>query len=224
MSFLYHFWDYEQSPYVREKLAYGHSIGRRHCYEQAKRLHHWRDFFGENTDPRDVTRDQLKEFQLYLRDKKLAAKTVNMIVAADTVALGWLAEQGVLGSDPATGLRKFSGRPKQRGILTPEQVQSLVAVDWPDNRARVGNLVAMTTGLRSGEVIALRLDDIGEDRVHVRSSWSFADGLKKPKNGEEREVPFLPAIRDELLQLAKENPHGANGLHPVLPCQSRQTM
>jgi hypothetical protein len=39
--FLEEFWDYENSPYAREKHAYGQSIGKRHCYEQTKRLSHW---------------------------------------------------------------------------------------------------------------------------------------------------------------------------------------
>lgn len=31
IPYLEEFWDYEKSPYVREKLAYGQSIGKRHC-------------------------------------------------------------------------------------------------------------------------------------------------------------------------------------------------
>ncbi|MFP4484952.1 MAG: hypothetical protein ACLFO1_08880, partial [Spirochaetaceae bacterium] len=77
LPFLKRFWDYDTSPYVREKLAYGQSIGRRHCYEQGKRLHHYREYFGTDARHCDITRAQLKEFQLWLKDKELAAKTVN---------------------------------------------------------------------------------------------------------------------------------------------------
>ncbi|MFP4010634.1 MAG: tyrosine-type recombinase/integrase, partial [Spirochaetaceae bacterium] len=188
IQFLERFWDYDESPYVREKLAYNHSIGRRHCYEQKKRLHHWRDYFGPDTRLRDVTRDTLKAFQLYLRDKELAPKTVNAVVSVGTVAFAWATEQAILTSNPAANLKKFSGKSKARGILTPQQANDLFSVAWPDERARVGNLVAMTTGLRAGEIVALRVEDIGEDRLWVRHSWSFADGLKAPKNGEEHIV------------------------------------
>ncbi|NBF40183.1 MAG: hypothetical protein GVY14_07185, partial [Spirochaetes bacterium] len=101
IEFLERFWDYDASPYVREKLAYNHSIGRRHCYEQTKRLHHWRTYFGADTRLRDVTRETLKAFQLYLRDKKLAPKTVNAVVSVGTVALAWATEQAILESNPA---------------------------------------------------------------------------------------------------------------------------
>jgi integrase len=39
--------------------------------------------------------------------------------------------------------------------------------------------------------------------LNVAHSWSAADGLKSPKNGEARRVPLLPDVREALLaQLA----------------------
>ncbi len=73
-----------------------------------------------------------------------------------------------------------------------------------------------------GEILALRRVDIGTDRLHVRHSWSFADGLKSPKNGEERTAPLLPGVRDELVKLADTNPHGDGFIcyhaDPQRPC------
>ncbi len=45
----------------------------------------------------------------------------------------------------------------------------------------------------------------------VRHSWSFSDGLKAPKNGEERVVPLLPQIKTELLNLLKTSRYGNEG-------------
>ncbi len=221
-AFLERFWDYDNSEYVREKLSYGHSIGRRHCYENTSRLKHWRKYFAD-TRLCDVDRQKLRDFSMWLREKALAPKTVNMILAAGTVAFAWATEQGVLNDNPAEGLRKFSGKAAKRGILTPDEAQRVFSVEWSDQRARVGNLVAMTCGLRSAEVLALRRQDIGTDRLHIRHSWSFADGLKAPKNGEAREVPLLPAVRKELLELAAKNPHSQDGFlfyhhTPDRPC------
>jgi len=69
----------------------------------------------------------------------------------------------------------------------------------------------MTTGLRAGEVVALRKEDIQGDKLMVRHSWSFSDGLKAPKNGEERVVPLLPQIKAELLKLLKSSRYGDEG-------------
>jgi integrase len=69
----------------------------------------------------------------------------------------------------------------------------------------------MTTGMRAGEVLALKLSDIGERQINVQHSWSPVDGLKCPKNGEIRTVPLLPEVKQALLNLAKESPWGQDG-------------
>ena len=48
----------------------------------------------------------------------------------------------------------------------------------------------MHTGMRAGEIQTLTVDDLGEDKIYVRRSWSKYDGLKCCKNGEERSVPI----------------------------------
>ena len=45
-EFLEELWDYVASPYVREKRAHGHSIGKRHCYESMSRFkRYWQPAF-----------------------------------------------------------------------------------------------------------------------------------------------------------------------------------
>jgi integrase len=62
--------------------------------------------------------------------------------------------------------------------------------------------------MRSGEVLAIKREDIEERILNVRHSWSTYDGLKTPKNGENRRVPLLLEVRGLLLELVRENPHG----------------
>ncbi len=76
----------------------------------------------------------------------------------------------------------------------------------------MGNLLAACTGLRAGEILALRVQDIGEDRLFIRHSFSEAakiDGyLKDTKTHEERSVPLPSSLREELFNLVKQSPHG----------------
>jgi integrase len=211
IPFLLRFWDHEKSPYVREKLAHGHRIGIRHCYESRLRVqNHWEPAFkGKLLD--SITRDDLKEFSLSLTEKGLAPASINKIMAVGTTALSWSFREGKIASDPTQGLINFSGRTKKRGVLTPYEAALVFAADWKDKRAYAANLLACTTGLRCGEVLAIRLEDIDGLILNVRHSWSDFDRLKSPKNGETRKVPLLPAVRDKLIALAKENPHGTDG-------------
>src|SRR6185312_8450888 len=51
------------------------------------------------------------------------------------------------------------------------------------------------SGLRAGEVMGLQWEDIGEEAIQVRRSRKDDGSYGKPKNGQDREEPFLPAAR-----------------------------
>ena len=75
-EFLEEFWDYEASPYIREKLAHGHSIGKRHCYESMSRFNrYWEPAFLDRTLS-SITRQDLKDFSLALAENGLAPASV----------------------------------------------------------------------------------------------------------------------------------------------------
>ena len=208
ISFLTRFWDYDVSPYVREKLAHGHCIGRRHCYDMALWLKlYWKYFFG-NKRLSEIRKADLKDFSMQLAESKnLKSKTINNILSVGTVALRWAKANELIAANPADGLVKFSGSTAKCGVLTEVEARSLFAVEWVDERGRLGNLLAMTTGLRAGEVLGLQIRDIGNDRLYVRHSWGNKDGLKNTKTRVERTVPLLASVRDALLKLARKNPH-----------------
>ena len=211
VSFLRRFWDYETSPYVREKRAHGQSIGKRHCYESMSRFtRYWQPAFRDRA-LNSITRQDLKDFSLSLAEGGLAPASINKIMAVGATALTWAFREELIPSDPTTGLINFSGGAKKRGVLTPLEAQALFAAKWKDARAYAASLLACTTGMRSGEVLALRQEDIGERVLNVRHSWSSYDGLKAPKSGESRKVPLLPEVRGKLLELAQDNPYGPEG-------------
>ena len=103
---------------------------------------------------------------------------------------------------------KFSGQAARRGVLSDEEAQRLFARTWQGERAQIGNELSMSTGLRSGEVLAIQVRDIDGGRLHVRHSWSNFDGLKATGTGEERTVPLVDGMGTALLELARKNPHG----------------
>jgi integrase len=210
-EFLEEFWDYEASPYVREKRAHGHSIGKWHCYESMSRFtRYWEPAF-RGRPLNSITRQDLKDFFLGLAEGGLAPASINKVMAVGTTCLSWAFREGLIPADPTVGLVNFSGEAKKRGILTPMEVQALFVAPWKDKRAYTASLLACTTGMRSGEVLALKREDIEERALNVRHSWSTYDGLKAPKNGEARRVPLLPEVRGLLLELAADNPHGPEG-------------
>lgn len=142
----------------------------------------------------NVSQADLKAHLLRLRSEGLAPATLNKALSAVGAPLAWAARNKIISTNPAEGIPHFSGQSRKRDILSKDEIHALGTLGWPDERARVAFLVALTTGARLGEVNALQLRDIGDDRLFIRHSWGAADGLKSTKNREEREV-WLAGLR-----------------------------
>ena len=212
LTYLRYFWDFEKSDYVQDKIYHGQRIGQRHCYEMVNRVKYWDAFFPKDFFLRDLTTLKIQEFEKSLRGKNISTLTMNNIIKCGSIAFKWAVRQKLLEENPFEGITAYSINSKQRGILTNEEAGKLFRTGmWSDKRAMVANKLAMTTGLRMGEILALRKNDIGEERLFIRHSWSPLDGLKSTKTGIEREVPLLPEIRTLLFTLLLQNPHRAEG-------------
>jgi integrase len=51
------------------------------------------------------------------------------------------------------------------------------------------------TGVRAGELHALRWEDIGRETIRIRGARKRDGSIGKPKNGREREIAYLPPAR-----------------------------
>jgi integrase len=134
-----------------------------------------------------------------------------MILKAGTIPLRWAFFKEIIEKDVTVGIIWFSGEITERQILSPEIAQAIFYLEWPDERAKLANMLAAVTGLRAGEIQGLRVQDLGKECLYIRHSWNNRDRLKTTKNNEIRtvEVPF-PSLIEALLNLAKQNPHGVN--------------
>jgi len=208
IPFLLQFWDAEVSPYLRDKEAHGRRITGSYCRASIQKVRcHWQPYFGDNKTLNDITRADLREFSFFLKGKGLACNTVNNIMMVGTTALKWAHAEGLIRTDPSAGLPSFTGDKVRRDILTDEETEALFKIKWGNKRAYTAALLSLTTGLRSGEIRALRKKDIDGSILRITHSWNNLEGLKCPKNGESRVVPLLPQVRGMLLQLLQKTPH-----------------
>lgn len=226
IQFLLDFWNYDKSKYIQGLLAHGTGITRRHCYEMTNRVNtYWEPAFGNKITIEELKDEDIEEFLLKqktaireIKNKKtgtteivttaLSGATVNKILNSIRKPLKWAMKKKIISYDPTASLDSFSSKIKERGILEDSEVQALIALDWKDKRARVATLTSMTTGLRAGELLGLRVQDIREKSISVEHGWNTKDRLKTTKNGKSREVVLLPYIRTILLEYAKTSPHG----------------
>jgi integrase len=221
VEFLSTFWDFDSSPYIREKLRKKHGIHRRYCPEQkgaAER--YWKPAFAGRLLG-SITRQDVEAFVDVLDNavvsvgkarattRPMSSKRKNAVIQAGTIALSWAFNKEMIDRDVTRSVTWFSANSKERQILSPELAKAVFTVRWTDERARLANMLSMVTGMRAGEIQGLRVQDLGEDCLYVRHSWNRQDGLKTTKTNESRtvELPF-PGIIQDLLNLAATNPHG----------------
>jgi integrase len=234
-EYLLNFWDWDKSEYIREKLRKSHGIHRRYTIEMLNNVRrYWVPYFKDKMMG-DITRKDINNMMNHLEmivekaeseierlkkdnpDSRItircpkSPKHKNKILKSSFIPLRYAFRTGELDNDPTSGVIMFSGSSKKRHILTPELAKAVFKTDWNDPRAKCANMLAAITGMRMGEIQAIKVKDLGTDCIYVSHSWNSKDGLKTTKNNEPRrvEVPF-PEVIQALCDLAKRNPHGTS--------------
>ena len=150
----------------------------------------------------DLTPQEVEAWALRLRDGGLSGKRVNNIVSCMRVMLGEAYREKMIPWDPEGAIRSVGTAPKRRGTLTTEEVRTLFAEEnikdaWGGHRLyRAVNYVAAASGMRQGEILAVRDGDVHADYIHVAHSWDAKYGIKGTKTNQARGVPLLPRVRE----------------------------
>jgi integrase len=209
--FLSEFWDWDKSAYIAEKRRKNRGKHRAHCTRQGQAATlYWEPFF-EGRILGDITSADVDAFFNHMGSLPLSTERKNSVILAGTKPLRWAFSKGKIKTDPTRGHILFSGGERKRDILTPTAAAAAFRVTWKDERAKIANMLASVTGIRSGVILALRFQHIGSDCIYIRGSWNRADKIKLPKNNETRtvEMPF-PDLIQGLVEQAKQNPWGAS--------------
>ena len=211
IDFLKSFWDWENSKYVKEKLRKNHGLHKLHCVKQGQAVAlYWQPFFkGKHLG--EITAADIDGFINHMGEFDLSASRKNVVIKAGFKALRWAFSKGMIDTDPTRGHMLFSGDEAKRHILKPIVASAIFRNEWKNECAKLGNMLAAVTGMRSGEILALRFKDFGTDCLYVEHSWNRMDKLKLTKTNEPRtvEVPF-PELMNGLIEQAKINPWGVS--------------
>ena len=209
---LSNFWDFENSEYVKKRIARGYDIKQRNCKEKlgiVKR--YWAKYFDVDRTVQSLTSRELDDFLMYLRiEKNLSADTVNKTMTAGNMAFEFLIKEGLITSNPLSSVERFKVNAKKRGIPTETEMKKLMELnwDWTDSVNKLAFKVAALFGLRAGEISGLQVCDIdaNADLLYIRHSWNDTDKLKDTKNGDDRIIPIEHGVALELLMNARRNP------------------
>jgi integrase len=150
----------------------------------------------------DITPDQIERWRLSF-DPALANRTKIKVM---TVLFGILERARKVHRLPTNPARDME-KPTQRrraglDVFSVEEVIALIRAADGEQDATMF-LVAAFTGLRRGELVALRWRDVDFSGQTIRVVASYTDGvLTTPKSGKVRSVPMAPEVAAALARLA----------------------
>ena len=110
-------------------------------------------------------------------------------------------EEGVIDKNPVRGIKITLPSPKQKVLMAQEADKLLKEAKICNHRFYFHWVVALFTGMRNGEIYALRVSDVDLEAgiIHVTKQFTSKDGLHETKTNLSRVVP----IADELKPLLK---------------------
>jgi len=131
---------------------------------------------------------------------RTANSTLTVIKAMLRQAVIW----GYLEANPAAEVRRIPQPEKERPFLTQDEARTLL--DQLEGQERLLVLTALVTGMRQGELAALKWEDIGEGRIRVRRSYRkgvFSD----PKTYYGKRDVLIPKWLEDELEQVRGKPH-----------------
>lgn len=209
------FWDYK-GEYIQRKRARGGHFSKIFAEIRAGHVRKWilPHFSGQPIG--SIHRHQIESWIMGLyKDSGLVGASVNRVMDCMKVMMKEGLRRGYINTDPAAGVESFAEKYKARGIITPDEIQSLFSTEallsiWKGGRVYlVASMHGVATGLRQGEIRELRNQDVHLEYVAVCGSWEERNGLHGAKWGSERIVPIPSRVAEEFDLLGKAAKYSA---------------
>lgn len=193
--YLENFWKPESS-YVKECI----SIKKKPLSAYYVRLNndnirlHIKPFLGLNKlTLRELTAGHIKDWMTWAVDKGMSGRYINNCLNTMRVAVRYAIDREDLNKDPFRNIKPAADFPKDRGVLTPAERMKILNTAAADPRSKLAVLLGLCCGMRRGEARGLKWGDIDNGLIHLTHNYVKYEGLKKPKCGKTRTVPY-PAI------------------------------
>lgn len=213
-SFARGWWEYDTCAYIQGKLARGHSFSRNNAnIRRGMVKNHILPYFGykrlKNIRPADI-----EKWLLQYVSKGYSSSAVNNTLLVLKIMLSEAERLGYIPRNPAKQIEPIKNSVKDRKLITSDEVKTLFNPDtidqvWPNRLSYTANLLAISSGMRLGEVQGLQAEDVYDTYVYVQRSLERGGyGLKETKTQDKRMIPLPAETLSALRILIRENKEG----------------
>ncbi len=177
---------------------------------------HIGSYFG-NTKLRNLTKRDMQQYVAYLASSGninmgcgLSSSSIQLIVSVLRQGLSYGVDNGYIADNPLAGIRNRRSASKVVGAFTQDEHDKIVMFA-STNRRYFGVTLALYTGIRIGELLALQWDDFDTEQSILKISkttfmlkdnsgvWCQVTDCPKTASSH-RDIPISPKISKLLLQ------------------------
>ena len=211
------FFDWD-GPYIKHLRNRNRKIGKTHASHMNSIINNrLNDYFGKKKLSEITTHDIEKWQDKMLEsprnkdnDKPYTPTSINHALICLRTIMKQAVKEGYINSNPCEGIEKLSNNKKDRGALTDEEGMKLFSdpSTWKNKHHYWICRLSYETGMRFGEVIALKRKYVKDGFISVVHSWSEEDGLKDPKTKRsKRQLKVTKKLTTELKIWMEESPY-----------------
>jgi len=172
-----------------------------------------------------ITTEMCEDLMTLWKDSGASPKTINNRASVYRVMMAEAERLGVILRSPWSKVKTYRSGPGGKGILSIEEFRTLMSpkaleVAWKGHLVYyAANLLSSVTGLRQGEVLALKDEDIKPDHVRVAGSWGikYGEGPQKTKRGVD-EIPIPKFVYNQIKPLLAWGGYVFSFTNGVRPC------
>lgn len=139
----------------------------------------------------DITKSVIKDWVVWASEY-WSAKTINNAHGVLNTVLESAVEQEIINRNPIAGVKFRPVEKKERTLMTVDEIRTVYHSGlWAREVQRSMFLLAVITGMRIGEISALKKENLHENYIDVLHTYSDKFGLGSTKTGVARKVPIV---------------------------------
>lgn len=195
-QFTENFWVWDKCSYVKTRREREADLSKNYVDQMRALLIHYILPYFAKIKLEKITARMIERWLFSLKEamghkgKKLSNMTKNHCLTCLKLILKEAVRLDYLSKNPANGIMQFKEKPRERGILTFDEVKVLFMGDvlqsiWNGSlKFYTINLTAATSGARMGELQGLKRNCVYNDYISIVQSWESKNQiLKEPKWG-----------------------------------------
>jgi integrase len=210
-------WEWDTCEYLvyrrsRRKISPSYAVSSKCILKN-----HILPYFGKKR-MKEITNYSIERWMIAMQETGVKNASVNVRLACLRTMLGFAEKKGMIKDNPAKKVEPLQNTSRVRGILSTEEVQILfdakrITEIWEERIFYVMNLLSACTGMRMGEVIAVRGVSLQDGSILVDKQYTRMYGLGETKTYDCRQIP-LPENPSRRAPGPEGREGGRLSLHP----------